>query len=61
MVYAWCLDRMAHATPEQFETWHEQLFAPPDGIDPDKVTQQVVEEEMSLFHQLTRQTGVGGS
>jgi len=61
MVYAWCLDRMSGATPEQFETWHEELFSPPDGIDPDQVTQQVVDEEMSLFHQFTRQTGVGGS
>lgn len=60
MVYAWCLDRMAGATKEEFDTWHEELFAPLEGVDPDRVTQQVVDEEMSLFMNLTRQTSLGG-
>ena len=61
MVYAWCLDRMAHAPKEEFEAWHEELFAPPAGVDPDHVTQDVIEDEMSMFHRINVQNMGGGA
>ena len=60
MVYAWAVDRMSNAKQEDFDQWHDELFAPPEGLDPDHVTQETVDEEMSLFYQLNRQTSGGG-
>lgn len=54
------MDRMAMAKEEDFKAWHDELFSPLTGQDPDKVTQDVVEDEMAAFMALTRQTSGGG-
>ena len=39
------------------ENWLADLNAPPRGADPDKVSDEVIEEEMALFRALKAQTG----
>lgn len=60
LVYSWFTERLSHSTKEDAEQAMTELFAPADGVDPDKVTQDVVDEEMALFHALARQNGTGG-
>jgi len=54
------LERLRDAPKEDAEQAMQELFAPADGVDPDQVTQDVVDEEMALFHALARQNGTGG-
>jgi hypothetical protein len=54
------MEQMQYAKPEEREKFLSDLYAPPEGADPDRVTQDVVEEEMSMFRSLARQTGPGG-
>ena len=60
LVYSWFLERLRDAPKEDAEQAMQELFAPADGVDPDQVTQDVVDEEMALFHALARQNGTGG-
>lgn len=61
MVYAWYTDRLANVEQKDRDAALQELFAPPGGIDPDAVTQDVVDEEMSMFKAFARQTSPGGS
>jgi len=58
-VYKWCLDHFA--TAEDREKFLLDLEAPLSGADPDRVPERVVNEEMSMFHALARQTSPGGA
>ena len=60
LVHSWLMERVSHAEEKDRDAFTQQLFAAPTGVDPDRVTQQVIDEEMSLFHQLARQTSGGG-
>ena len=55
LVYAWCTERMANASEEDWTTWKEVLYAPLTGLDPDRVTQDVIDDEMSLFYRINGQ------
>lgn len=55
LVYSWVMDRMQGAKEEDRRSFDEYLWSPPEGRDPDKVSVDVVQEEMSLFHQAARQ------
>ncbi len=46
---------MAYASEEDRQKFDDYLWAPPEGQDPDRVSQDVVDEEMSLFQQARRQ------
>lgn len=61
MVYAWYTDRLTHVDPKDRDAAMQELFAPVGGYDPDAVTQDVVDEEMSMFKAFARQTSPGGS
>lgn len=42
---------------EEYRRWHDEMWAESEhGRDPERVTRDVVEEEMSLFNDLARQT-----
>lgn len=61
MVYSWFTERLAYAEEKDRDRAMQELFAPPAGVNPDSVTQDVIDEEMSLFNQLARQTSGGGA
>lgn len=46
---------MTGATEEEWNSWREELYAPLTGLDPDRVTQDVIDDEMSLFHRINGQ------
>ena len=60
LVYAWVEERMAYAKDEDRTRFNEWLWEPPKGKDPDSVPQEVIDEEMSLFHAAARQNSPGG-
>lgn len=61
MVYTWYTDRLAHVEAKDRDAAMLLLFQPVGGYDPDAVTQDVVDEEMSMFNAFARQNGPGGS
>lgn len=59
-LYSWTMARVP-IEPKEREKFLLELYAPLDGADPDKVPESVVQEEMSMFYALKRQTSPGGA
>lgn len=57
-IYSWAVGHFFD--PKEREKFLLELSAPLDGMDPDQVPESVVQEEMSMFHALKRQTSPGG-
>lgn len=50
-----------HVKPEDWSMVEQEIFAPMPGLDPDTVSQSIVDEEMSLFQAFTRENkALGG-
>lgn len=59
VLYEWAISRIHDAKDR--EKFLLELNAPLAGMDPDAVPESVVQEEMSMFHALKRQTSPGGA
>lgn len=60
LVYSWITEHIQYAKEDERAKFNDWLWAPPTGRDPDRVSQSVVDEEMSLFNAAARQNGALG-
>ena len=58
-IYNWLMERLA-AKEEDRVRLHEELHSPLEGTDPDKVSQEVVDDEMAIFQAAMARQGAKG-
>lgn len=61
LVYAWFLEKLQYADEGDRQAALDELNSPDKKRDPEKVSEAVVAEEMSLFHLAARQNSGGGA
>ena len=54
-VYSWAINKFTD--PKDRDRWINELYARSTSGDPDRVSDDVVAEEMAMFHSLKSQTG----
>lgn len=58
-IYYWLMERTAGKEEDRVRL-HEELHSPLEGTDPDKVSQEVVDDEMAIFQAAMARQGASG-